>query len=197
MKIFISHNKADKPYARSLATAFVQRGIDVWFDEWQMRPGDSIIGGIERGLSDADIFVLVWSVRAAESNWVGTEVRAYLRRRVDDGELRIVPVMMDETPLPTLVAEYLGFSGPDVTDVERVAERITGSPADREVARLLQNRLHELTAANSSPGDPNPYLICPECGSGRLRRFTETDYAHDRLYYCIECEECKWSDGTE
>lgn len=33
----------------------VEQGVDVWFDEWELRPGDSIVGGIEEGLSNAGV----------------------------------------------------------------------------------------------------------------------------------------------
>src|SRR5258708_17867989 len=82
MLAFISHNKADKTTARLLAVELVQTGMNVWFDEWNLRPGDSIIGGIEKGLSGCDVFVLIWSRSAQKSNWVDTEVRAVLNRRV-------------------------------------------------------------------------------------------------------------------
>jgi hypothetical protein len=194
---FISHNKRDKDSARSLAMALVEQGADVWFDEWKLRPGDSLVGGIERGLAEANVFVLIWSKHAAKSKWVGTEVRAYLRRRVDDGTLRIVPVMLDNTPLPVLVADYFGFAKADATNMVHVAAKICGQQDDRELARRLQDRFLELTDGISTGGDPLPYRVCPRCGSGNLERFQVTDYARDDQYYCIRCKECRWEDGTE
>ena len=41
MRIFISHNKADLITARAIALLLVEQGLDVWFDEWEIRPGDS------------------------------------------------------------------------------------------------------------------------------------------------------------
>lgn len=38
---------------------------------------------------------------------------------------------------------------------------------------------------------------CPACGKNSLKRYSATDYEHDRLYYCIECTDCSWSDWTE
>ena len=68
MLAFISHNKADKATARLLATALVETGVSVWFDEWNLRPGDSIVGGIEGGISQCDVFVISWSFKAQQSN---------------------------------------------------------------------------------------------------------------------------------
>lgn len=196
MNVFISHNKHDKGTARLLAIALVEQGMNVWFDEWSIRLGDSLTGGIEKGLSDADIFVLVWSTQAKESNWVGTEIRAYLRRRVDDDSLRIVPVMVDDTPLPTLVADYKGFMVSPEYTVERIACEIMGRPIDIEIAQRLQTRLLELMFSHCE-GDPHPYLVCPGCGSTELKRYAATDNARDKTYYIIECEECGWGDWTQ
>lgn len=196
MNAFISHNITDKDTARLLAMALVEQGINVWFDEWDIRPGESITGGIEKGLSEADIFVLVWSANAKASNWVGTEIGAYVTRRVENQTLRIVPVMIDSTPLPTLVADYRGFTVSSSTKMEDIAAEITGRPSDVELARRLQVKLLDLTWEKAR-GDPLPYLVCPMCGSPELKRSQATDYKHDRSYYIIECEKCKWSEYTE
>nr|MBI3613476.1 toll/interleukin-1 receptor domain-containing protein [Nitrospirota bacterium] len=197
MKVFISHNKADKVSARLLAIALVEQGVDVWFDEWSIKPGDSIAGGIEQGLAGSDVFVLVWSTDASKSNWVGTELRAYLKRRIEDNSLRIIPVMVDYTPLPILVADYKGFSLSSGIKHDQIAFEITGCPSDLEIARRLQTRLLELTDGKASSGDPLPYLVCPNCASSRLRRFEQTDNERDDRYYCIRCEDCQWNDWTE
>lgn len=197
MNVFISHNMADKETARFLAVALVEQGANVWFDEWQLRPGDSITGGIEAGLSRSDVFVLVWSSDASLSKWVGAEVRAYLRRRVDNESLRIVPVMIDTTPLPALVADYRGFMFDQKMSPNAIALEITGRPSDVELTRRLQNRLTELTSNLCDDEDPLPYLICPSCGSSHLKRSSLFDDERDEGYYVIECEDCKWSDWSQ
>lgn len=197
MKIFISHNKADRVTARMFAIALVEQGVDVWFDEWEIRPGDSITGGIEKGISNADVFVLIWSKAASKSNWVDTELRATLRRRVDDTGLKIIPVILDDTPLPVLVADYRGFDLKGEMSLETIAKELTGRSPDIEIARLLQERLLEITESYASPGDPLPYLICPRCGSGKLTRSQAMDDKRGDNYLIITCEDCKWSDSTE
>lgn len=37
--VFLSHNSKDKPAVRTLGTALKQRGLSVWLDEWELRPG--------------------------------------------------------------------------------------------------------------------------------------------------------------
>src|SRR5437870_1724363 len=104
--VFMCHNKADKEFARALAVAFAEQGIGVWFDEWNLRPGDSITAGVERGLSEVDTIVVVWSKAASKSRWVQAEIRASLQRLFSDGSVRVIPIMLDDTRLPTLLADY-------------------------------------------------------------------------------------------
>jgi len=191
--VFISHNKADKVSARLLAIALVEYGLNVWFDQWEIRPGDSVPGGIEAGLKSANTFALVWSKNAARSNWVGTEVRAYITRRVSDESLRIVPVMLDQTALPALVAEYRGFSVKEDDDFGQIAQEIAGTAPDEELVRRLQNRLLDLVESGTT--DPLPYFVCPTCGSKKLKRFTQSN-VHG-TYYIVQCEDCSWSADTE
>jgi hypothetical protein len=198
MNVFISHNSRDKAQARLLATLLTQQGVNVWFDEWNIRPGDSLTGGIEEGLGNADVFVLLWSRGAQQSNWVGTEMRAYIRQRVDNDGLRIVPLMLDDTPLPILVADYRGFDlSTGERDMEDVVVELTGNRTDREVAALLQRRLNEITRGSFNTDGRFGVLVCPGCGSDNFKHSEAVDYDRDDIYYMIECQDCGWGDWTQ
>ncbi len=190
--MFISHNKADTQFSIALAENLVKQGASVWFDQWEIRPGDSIIGGISQGLKKAEVFILVWSENAARSKWVGTEVRGMLRRRVEEESLRIVPIMLDETPLPVLVAEYSGFQVDDKTDVSKIAEEICGYKPNDEIIRILQNRLEQMTGTSEIPGKGSSYYRCPKCGSSNLKGVQSTDDENDSVYYEVRCLDCGW-----
>lgn len=41
-KAFISHSSVDKEIAEQLATDLLSKGIDAWFDKWEIIPGDSL-----------------------------------------------------------------------------------------------------------------------------------------------------------
>lgn len=197
MQIFISHNKKQKSQASLLAMALAEHGENVWFDEWIIRPGESLTGSIEDGLSSTDVFVLLWSKEAAASNWVGTELRAYIRRRVDDKSLRIIPIMMDDTPLPTLVADYRGFTSRSSKSLGKIAAQICGDPSEAALVRRLKERMNELTYDDQAKGDPLPFKRCPECGEDDFERRSHTDDQRDEIYYVITCKKCGWSEWTQ
>ena len=45
--VFLGHSSKDKAVVRLLAEHLKKDGIRVWFDEWEIRPGDSIPSKIE------------------------------------------------------------------------------------------------------------------------------------------------------
>jgi len=58
---FISHAKSDsREFAIKLANALTRLGCPVWFDEYSMKVGDSLVESIESGLKETDkcIFIL-------------------------------------------------------------------------------------------------------------------------------------------
>jgi hypothetical protein len=197
VKIFVSHNWADKETARLLAKELVARGIDVWFDEWQIKPGDSITGGVESGISQCELFVLLWSDRAARSNWVETELRAALKRRIDDQNFRVIPVMLDETPLPTLVADYRGFSLLKSSDLEFIASEISGDDSALDTVQRLQRRLLELVVNEFPEDDSIRALLCPRCGSQNLYAEVCQDPIFNETIYYVKCNHCELTHGTK
>lgn len=150
--IFISHNSRDKALAARLANELSRHRASVWLDEWEIALGESIVENIESGLSDATTLVVIWSEHARGSKWVSTELRAYIRRRVDDSSLRIVPIMLDDTPLPTLVAEYRGHYLTAEDDVTSIAALLAGSSSV------------ELTDALGLMLDRFVYFVDPDTG---------------------------------
>jgi len=193
MKIFLSHNKANKDIARALADALLLKGATIWFDEWSLHPGDSIPGGISLGLEDCNIFLLLWSSHSKQSHWVSTEINAFINRKVQNKELRVIPIMLDNTPLPILVAEYLGFQMNGIEDAEIISSRILGEQLNIELAHKLQKRLNELA---NSQDIRTKHLVCPKCASKELKRDFGPKEIFEKDVWFTNClnENCDWAD---
>ena len=67
--VFLSHSSKDKDIVRLLADRLKNDGIKVWFDDWELKPGDSIPAKIEAGLEHSRILVLCMSANAFGSEW--------------------------------------------------------------------------------------------------------------------------------
>ena len=114
--VFISHNKADKSFARQLGVFLCRNGSEVWFDEWDIFAGDPIIDGIEDGLERSNVFALVVSQASLKSNWVREEIRAALMNNIQRGAIRIIPIMKEKVDrLPPFIEglKYINFSKVD------------------------------------------------------------------------------------
>ena len=57
LQVFISYSHNDADWARSFAEALTKRGLDVWFDQFRVRAGESLRDALESGLRSSDVFV--------------------------------------------------------------------------------------------------------------------------------------------
>ena len=77
--VFLSHSAKDKAVVRPLAERLRADGVKVWFDEWVLKPGDSIeknqskTAKIEEGLERSRVLVLCMSANAFGSDWAQLE----------------------------------------------------------------------------------------------------------------------------
>lgn len=68
--VFISHASEDKDeVVRPLAHALKESGLSVWFDEFELRIGDSLRRKIDRGLANSRFGVIVLSRSFFEKGW--------------------------------------------------------------------------------------------------------------------------------
>lgn len=100
-KIFISHSHSDRTFAERLARDLIAEGQDVWFDKWDIQPGDSIVKKIfEEGLANASAFVIVLSKDSVRSDWVREELNIATVRRIED-LTRVIPILKEDVEVPT------------------------------------------------------------------------------------------------
>ncbi len=199
MFVFLSHNKADKTVARSLGAYLVLAGANVWFDEWEIRAGDSIPGKLNDGLADFDVFILLWSGNAARSNWVRRELESAIHRIIETGRARIIPCLLDDTPLPALLRDIsvVGFKEPKQA-IDRLVGDLFGFRTRRERLIAIQEVLSEMDLSWSMSQGCNPFICCPKCGrEDTLRQWEAVDHKRDDRYAGLECTACGWSDGGE
>jgi hypothetical protein len=198
MRCFLSHNKADKAIARNVGANLTLIGIDVWFDEWELQAGDSIPGRLNSGLEGFDAFILLWSANANRSNWVRQELHSAIMRSVKDNTAKIIPCLLDETPLPLLISDRKGI---DFTSArERILELagdLTGTRARKDRLRAIQAAIEELDVEWNLHPMVGPMICCPRCGNEKLEAYDQTDYEHDRRYAGMYCPMCRWSAGGE
>jgi light-regulated signal transduction histidine kinase (bacteriophytochrome) len=98
--IFLSHNKIDKQFARRLATDLKLAGAEVWFDEAEIKLGDSLISKIENGIDVTDYLGIVLSPDSVNSSWVRKEVEIALNKEILGKKVIVLPFLYRECKIP-------------------------------------------------------------------------------------------------
>jgi tetratricopeptide (TPR) repeat protein len=101
--VFISYAHADDAaWTAKLAADLERDGFTVFFDRWDIAPGDPLVRRLDEALSSASGGLIVFGRSTADSPWVYTEYSA-LVQRMEAGEARLIPVLLDDVPLPPIL----------------------------------------------------------------------------------------------
>lgn len=95
--VFISHASEDKEaVARPLANALTNAGLNVWYDEFEMKIGDSLRRKIDYGLAHSRFGIVVISRDFIKKGWTNYELDGMVTRNVS-GEQVMLPVWHNVT----------------------------------------------------------------------------------------------------
>lgn len=89
---FICHASEDKDsFVRPLAVSLNQLGVEVWYDEFSLRLGDSLSRSIDHGLANSRFGVVVISSSFIGKAWPERELSGLVGREIDQGRV-IIPI---------------------------------------------------------------------------------------------------------
>lgn len=107
--VFLSHSFKDKAVVRTVAERLRADGLRVWFDAWEIQPGDSIPAKIEEGLDGSRVLVLCMSANAFSADWVQLEAGTFRFRDPLNKERRFIPLRLDDAPIKGALAQFLNI----------------------------------------------------------------------------------------
>lgn len=105
--VFLSHSSKDKPFVSRLATDLKSKGVPVWFDQWELKVGDSLTEKIEHGISQSGWLAVVISNSSVNSDWVQKELRAAQARELRDKSVFVLPIIIDDCEIPLFLLDKL------------------------------------------------------------------------------------------
>jgi hypothetical protein len=89
---FISHASEDKDsIVRPLARALTDLGFRIWFDEFELKVGDSLRQSIDKGLVNSRFGIVVLSKPFFEKNWPQYELNGLAAKEID-GHKVVLPI---------------------------------------------------------------------------------------------------------
>lgn len=138
---FISHASEDKPLvAAPLAHYFRSVGFKIWYDDFSLRVGDSILGEINRGLGDSDFGIVILSPAFFSKPWPKRELAALIATA---GDGRVLPVWHQVT------AADVAHASPILADIKAVSTAIgLNAVAESLIRASYPRRLKSLPVSN-------------------------------------------------
>lgn len=139
---FLSHASEDKAeFTAPLGRALARLGVKPWLDQWEIRPGDSLIRKLfDEGVAVVDAVVIVVSRHSITKPWVREELDSAAVRRIQEGT-RIIPVRLDDAEVPAPLRHLVWIT------TDRTAEGIA------DTAQRIADTLHGV--------DPRPTVASP------------------------------------
>ncbi len=161
--VFLSHSAKDEAVVRPLAERLRADGVKVWFDEWVLKPGDSIPAKIEEGLERSRVLVLCMSAHAFGSDWAQLESGTFRFRDPLNKERRFLPLRLDDAPIEGSLAQFLYINWLPADREQEYAKllKICRSPGKQRSDREVRRQLDFAHASGSSIGatiNPNRLL---------------------------------------
>ncbi len=126
--VFVSHASEDKEsVARPLAEKLRQLQLRVWFDEFELKIGDSLRRKIDKGLANSKFGVVILSKSFIKKGWANYELDGIVTKSVS-GQQVILPIWHDITKQEVIdyspsLADRLARNTA-INTIEEIAEEI-------------------------------------------------------------------------
>lgn len=140
-KVFVSHASEDKQrFVVKFAQRLRENGVDAWLDQWEMRPGDSLVDKIfEQGLKQAQAVVIVVSAASVHKPWVREELNLSVVKRISQG-LKLIPVVIDQCEVPEALQSTIWQRIDDLENYDAAFQRILSAIFDVSDKPVLGKR---------------------------------------------------------
>ena len=112
---YIAFARSDQAQAQVIATRLRDIGYQVTFDISGAPGRGNYVQESQQALRDASLLIVCWSKAAAQSPWVESEVRAFQAKGARGDGAKMLPVCLDDTPLPPELAHHNAVHGVGLT----------------------------------------------------------------------------------
>jgi hypothetical protein len=100
--VFLSHASEDTVWCEKLAECLRAAGVSVWFDQWEMKPGDHLLVKLNEGLSSSRRMIAVWSSNYFRDAKVWTLFELYSNQHSDplSSKRSVIPILIEDCKVP-------------------------------------------------------------------------------------------------
>lgn len=171
---FICHASEDKEsFVRPLAEALRRENLEVWYDEFALKLGDSIRRSLDKGLNQSRFGVVVLSKAFFDKQWTQYELDGFVEREMKGRDKVILPIWHGITH-----ADVLKYS-PSLTGRKAVLSSMGMEKVVQEILDVLRPQGSPLIIARDTllawgitpPVITDPYWLEVVEASNRLPGF--------------------------
>ena len=83
--------------------------LETFIDVVDLRPGDKWNPKIFEAIDESDLFVVIWSTNARDSEWVKKESQYALRHYMDHGSPDFVPIPVEGPPIASVPQDLQAY----------------------------------------------------------------------------------------
>ena len=159
--VFLSHSAKDREFVSRLASDLDSSGVSVWVDQRNIRPGDSFAEAIEKAMKNSRFLLIVMSPAYFQSAWAQQEWHYALASEVEEGGIRLIPLLYQECDIPAMLRtkQWVDFRDPTQYQVvlDRLVKDLLSRPESQEStarrdakAPIPGERVEELDPKNLS-----------------------------------------------
>lgn len=137
-KVFLCHSHHDKPFVRRLANDLSALGVDVWLDEWELKPGDSLHEAIGLAIRASAHIGIVLSPHSVASRWCRNELSQAMSQEAAANRNLAIPLLYRRVEPPPFLMDRLlaDFSKHYFVALTQLAAFVHGLPS-RAIATAL------------------------------------------------------------
>lgn len=134
--VFISYASEDREEVASpLAHSLRDMGLSVWYDEFEMKIGDSLRRKIDKGLANSTFGIIVLSQPFFKKGWTNYELDGLVTRSVTDEQI-LLPIWHNISK-----QEVINFSPSLADKVARNTAMYTLTEIAEEICSVIKNNI--------------------------------------------------------
>lgn len=148
--LFISYSSKDKNFVQKLVHDLKAHGVTVWWDEWEMKVGDSIIKKIQDGIKRSAYLGIVLSPNSASSTWVEKEMDTAQIIELEKQEVFILPILKATCEIPIFLKskKYADFRNSYEKGLFRLLERFEAALEPNITKGLMSQERTKILSSN-------------------------------------------------
>lgn len=144
-KIFLSHSSKDKEFVRRLSNDLQSNDVPVWFDELELKVGDSLNQKIQEGINESGWLGIILSNNSIKSRWVEQELNAAFSKELEQKQVFILPILIEDCEMPIFLKDKLfaDFRSDYQKGFDALIRRLVPEPSKYYEEHLTDNLLEE------------------------------------------------------